>query len=67
MHDREIESMQRVLLYVLEPLIRAAPEQTRSRVLGALSIFADKAATGPRNAKRYDLEARLRQAWTLRS
>lgn len=65
MLDHEVESIQRVLLFVLEPLIRAAPEPTRSQVLGALSVFADKAATGPRNAKRYDLEARLRKAWTL--
>lgn len=64
MLDLEVQSLQFVVQMVLEPLVRAAPPPVRGQVLGVLKVYADKAGTGPRNAKRYHFERGLYDLWS---
>lgn len=64
MLDLEVQSLRFVVRLVLEPLVRAALPPVRAQVLGVLKVYADKAETGPRNAKRYHFERGLYELWT---
>lgn len=64
MVDLEVQSLRRVLTFVLEPLLRSAPAEVKQEMLRVLGSLAALAKKGPENAKRYQLEEVLHEYWS---
>jgi hypothetical protein len=64
MVDLEVQSLRRVLTFVIEPLLRSAPIDVQQQMLRTLGALAGQAKTGPENAKRYQFEAVLHEYWS---